>query len=95
MLTRAQGLRIIVTWALFFALVFVIGTLPVLILLQIGSVRLVALLILLVFCGGAGIFALLAWLVVVTNNQSVRARQRQDAHRAAGTSSTSGGRYGS
>ncbi len=94
-LTRAQGTRVIITWAAFFALIYLIGTLPIVVILQVTSLQKFVLMLLIAFFIGAVIFGLFAWFVVIMNNQSARVSQKLKAQNAAKTSSNSGGRDGS
>ncbi|HLZ55357.1 MAG TPA: hypothetical protein VKR06_00305 [Ktedonosporobacter sp.] len=92
-LTRGQGLRVILTWALFFALVMSLGTLPIVVaLMEPFSLQKTAWLFLLCFLSGAVIFGVLALIVVILSNRTAHMLQRR---KAAQSSSTSGGRYGS
>jgi len=94
-LTFLQGLRIVLTWALFFPCAFVFCTLPLVALFRVSSLQKAALLLLIVFLSGAVIFGLLAWFVVVINNWAARIRQQQEEKHETDTTGTSGGRYGS
>ena len=92
-LTPKQGLRVIVVWALFFALVMSLGTVPLAVaIMGTFSLQRTALLFLLSFLSGAVIFGMLAWIVVSMSNRTARIIQQR---KAARTSSTNGGRYGS
>ncbi len=94
-LTRVQYIRVMVIWALSFALALLIGVLPVMLALNIKSVQMLAVLLLMVFCIGAVVFGFFAWFIVFMNNQSAQIIQKQKEKKAAGMSSNSGGRYGS
>ncbi len=75
-LTRAQGRRVIVSWALFFATVLTIATVPALLLIGPPPAQTVVLVLLLTFLGSLIIFGLMAWFVVYILNRSARIRQR-------------------
>ncbi|GCE04604.1 hypothetical protein [Dictyobacter aurantiacus] len=97
-LTRAQEVRVIVSWATIFPVALLVGTLPIVALFSSNaSLQKIALILLLVFVGGVVIFGLMAWFVVFMINRSARLfqLQRQRAQKSAGTSDFSGGRYGS
>jgi ATP/ADP translocase len=95
-LTRAQGARIIITWATVFPVALLVCTLPVVALLSNNaSLQKIALLLLLIFVAGVVLFGLMAWLVVLTINRSARYFQRRKAQNSARISKPSGGRYGS
>lgn len=91
-LTFIQGLRVITTWALFFAMLMLFLTLPV-VLAIVGTHSLEKLeyLLLVSFFSGACIFGGLAGVVVSMSNRVAQIRQKQKATK----SSTSGGQYGS
>ncbi len=92
-LTRVQGLRVVVTWALFFAFVMSFCTLPLLIAMATGlSAQKVVLLFLICLFSGAFVFGALAVVVVIMGNRAAQFRQKQEA---ANTGNTNGGRYGS
>jgi hypothetical protein len=92
-LTRKQGLRLIGVWALFFAFVMLLGTVPfTLAFAGTAPWTSIVFILLIAFFSGVVIFGALAWLVVIMNN---RAAQIMQQRKAARTSSTSGGRYGS
>lgn len=97
-LTRAQGVRVIISWATVFPVVLLVCTLPVVALSSNNaSLQRIALLLLLIFVAGVVLFGLMAWLVVLTINRSARFMQRQKAkgQDSARISKPSGGRYGS
>ena len=100
-LTRAQGARVIVSWAIFFPVVLMVGTLPFVLFVKNASLQGILLLLLLIFLGGVAIFGGLAWFVVFTINRSARIFQAQRAQLSASSASSvrnsnpSGGRYGS
>ena len=92
-LTRLQGIRVIITWALFFAFVMSFCSMPVLLVeAKALSPQKVVLLLFFTLLTGAFVFGALAWVVVSMSNRAARFRQRREA---ASTGSTSGGRYGS
>ncbi len=95
-LTRAQALRVVRRWAIFFALVLSLGTLPVALALGHGnSLQRLALVFLLTFFGSAILFGLMASLVVFTINRTAYYKQQWKERSIASKSSISGGRYGS
>lgn len=100
-LTRAQGTRVIVTWAIFFPVVLMVGTLPFVLFAKNASLQGIVLLLLLIFLAGVALFGGLAWLVVFTINRSARIFQAQRARWSTTSTSSvsnnnpSGGRYGS
>ena len=98
-LTRAQGARVIVSWAIFFPVVLMVGTLPFVLFVKNASLQGTLLLLLLIFLGGVAIFGGLAWIVVFTINRSARIFQDQRAQASSASSvrnsNPSGGRYGS
>jgi hypothetical protein len=97
-LTRAQGTRVIVTWAIFFPVVLLIGTLPFVLFAKNASLQGTVLLLLLIFLAGVVLFSGLAWLVVFTINRSARIFQAQRARWSTTSVSNNnprGGRYGS
>lgn len=94
-LTLTQMLRVILTWAFFFAFSFVFCSLPIMAIFRASSLQKVALLLLIVFLSGAIIFGLQAWFVVVINNHAARIRRQREVPHATDATSTSGGRYGS
>ncbi len=92
-LTRKQGLRMIGVWALFFSFTMLLCTAPfTLAYIGVASWTRIVFILLFAFLSGVVIFGALAWLVVVMNNRAVQIMQQR---KAARTSSTSGGRYGS
>ena len=97
-LTRAQGARVIVAWAIFFPVVLMVGTLPFVLFVKNASLQGTILLLLLIFLAGVATFGGLAWFVVFTINRSARIFQAQKAQRSVSSvsnSNPSGGRYGS
>ncbi len=90
-LTLAQGLRVIITWALFFSLGMSLCTLLITVLTS-SSLYSTLMLLLFTFASGVGIFGGLAVLVVVMSNQAARIIQ---ARRATKPDGHPGGRYGS
>ncbi|GCE26227.1 hypothetical protein KDA_17110 [Dictyobacter alpinus] len=95
-LTRAQEVKVIISWATIFPIMLVVCTLPLVALFSSNaSLQRVALFLLLVFVGGIAIFGLMAWFVVLMVNRSARLFQLHMAKKSAGTSNISGGRYGS
>ncbi|GCE18445.1 hypothetical protein [Dictyobacter kobayashii] len=96
-LTRAQEVRVIVSWATIFPVALLVGTLPIVALFSSSNASLqkIAFILLLVFVGGVVIFGLMAWFVVFMINRSARLLQRQKAQKSARISNFSGGRYGS
>ncbi|GAC1370775.1 MAG: hypothetical protein NVS2B12_28320 [Ktedonobacteraceae bacterium] len=94
-LTRAQGARVIVSWAIFFPVVLLIGTVPFVLLVKNTSLQQAALLLLAIFLLGVVIFGGLAWFVVFMLNRSARILQDHRALMAAKNNTPSGGRYGS
>lgn len=91
-LSRAQGLRVIITWAVFFVCTLGVCTLPVMLVLTAASWQRTLILLLAAFLSGIAIFGTLAWVVVALSNRAARILQRR---KATETNSTSGGRYGS
>ncbi|GHO88363.1 hypothetical protein [Dictyobacter formicarum] len=95
-LTRAQEVRVIVSWATIFPVALLVGTLPIVALFSSNaSVQQILLILLLVFVGGVIIFGLMAWFVVLMINRSARLFRQHRAQKSARTSDFSGGRYGS
>jgi hypothetical protein len=95
-LTRAQEIRVIITWAIIFPIVLLICSLPVVAIDNNASLQRIALLLLLIFVGGVIIFALTAWFVVWIVNRTARlAQQQRRADESARMNNSSGGRYGS
>ena len=94
-LTRAQGVRVIISWAIFFPVVLTVGTVPFVLLVKNASLQQAALLLLLIFVAGAVIFGALAWFVVFMINRTARIYQARRAESSARNSNSSGGRYGS
>ncbi len=97
-LTRAQGTRVIITWAIFFPVVLMVGTLPFVLFAKNASLQGTVLLLLLIFLAGAALFSGLAWLVVFTINRSARIFQAQRARwstTSVSNNNPSGGRHGS
>ncbi len=95
MLTRTQGLRIVITWSLFFSTVLTIATLPVVLVMKVVSLFSLALVLGLVFLIGMVLFGLTACYAVFATNHTLRLRQEYYNKKAATTSSPSGGQYGS
>jgi len=92
-LTRMQGVRVIMVWALFFAFAMSFCTMPILLAVATTlSLQKVVLLLLISLLSGAFVFGGLAWVVVSMSNRAARFRQRRET---ASTGSTGGGRYGS
>jgi len=92
-LTRAQGVRVIIVWALFFAFVMSFCSMPILLAMATAlSLQKVVLLLLISLLSGAFVFGGLAWVVVSMSNRAARFRQQREA---ASTGSAGGGRYGS
>lgn len=95
-LTRAQGARIIVSWATVFPVALLVCTLPIVALFgNNASLQRIALLLLLIFVVGVVLFGLMACVVVLVINRSARYLQRWRAEDSARISKPSGGRYGS
>jgi hypothetical protein len=76
-LTRAQGRRVIVSWALFFSLVLSVATLPIILIIKAVSVQELALILLLTFLTSVVIFGAMAWFVVIMVNRCARFVQRR------------------
>jgi hypothetical protein len=74
-LTYAQAARLILTWFVVFALLLSLGSLPIVAALTSSMVRLVIVLLLVFFCGGA-IFALMAGFVVYSLNRTALYQQQ-------------------
>jgi len=92
-LTRAQGIRVVIAWALFFAFVMSFCSMPILLAMATALTRQKIILFLLIsLLSGAFVFGMLAWVVVSMSNRAARFRQRREA---ASTGNTGGGRYGS
>ncbi len=91
-LSHKQGLRIIITWALFFSSTLVICAAPVAVVIGIHMMGKTLLFLLISFLAGLIIFGILAWFVVSMSNRAARLFQ---ARKTTTTGSTGGGRYGS
>jgi len=76
-LTRAQGRRVIVSWALVFSLALSVATLPAILIIKAVSMQELALILLLTFLTGIVIFGAMAWFVVIMVNRSARFVQRR------------------
>jgi hypothetical protein len=76
-LTRAQGRRVIVSWALVFSLVLSVATLPAILIIKAVSMQELALILLLTFLTGIVIFGAMAWFVVIMVNRSARFVQQR------------------
>lgn len=76
-LTRAQGRRVIVSWALFFSLVLSVATLPIILIIKAVSVQELALILLLTFLTSVVIFGAMAWFVVIMVNRCARFVQQR------------------
>jgi len=76
-LTRAQGRRVIVSWALVFSLVLSFATLPAILIIKTVSMQELALILLLTFLTGVVIFGAMAWFVVIMVNRSARFVQQR------------------
>ncbi len=94
-LTRAQGARVIVSWATFFPVILMVGTVPIVLLVKNTSLQEAALLLFLIFLAGVATFGGLAWFVVFMINRSARFLQAKRGQLSARNSNPSGGRYGS
>ncbi len=77
-LTRAQGKRVVISWALAFSSVLSIATLPVILIIKTVSMQELALILLLTFMVGVIVFGAMAWFVVIIVNRSARFVQRRD-----------------
>lgn len=91
-LTRKQGLRVILTWALFFSSMVTICSSPIALVVGIHMIEKTMLFLLIAFLAGLGVFGILAWFVVSMSNRAARIFQ---ARKTTTTGSASGGRYGS
>lgn len=91
-LTHIQGLVVIVSWGVFFALILSFCSFPLALamLLRTRGPHVVELFMLIAFLSGAVIFGMLGWLVVAMNNRAARTIQQRNASQ----SSTNGGRHG-
>jgi hypothetical protein len=74
-LTRAQGRRVVISWALAFPSVLSIAILPVILIIKAVSMLELALILLLTFMFGVIIFGTMAWFVVIMVNRSARFSQ--------------------
>jgi hypothetical protein len=91
-LSRKQGLRIILAWALFFSSTLIVCASPVALVVGIHVIGKTLLFLLISFLAGLVIFGILAWFVVCMSNRAARLFQ---ARKTTTTGSASGGRYGS
>jgi hypothetical protein len=91
-LSHKQGLRLILTWALFFSSMLTICASPVALVVGIHMIGKTMLFLLISFLAGLVIFGILAWFVVCMSNRAARLFQ---ARKTTTTGSASGGRYGS
>jgi hypothetical protein len=71
-LTRAQGRRVVISWALAFSSVLSIATLPAILIIKAVSMQELALILLLTFVIGVIVFGAMAWFVVIMVNRSAR-----------------------
>lgn len=76
-LTRAQGRRVIVTWALLLSFALSVATLPAILIIKAVSVQELAVILLLTFLAGVIIFGAMACFVVMMVNRSARFVQQQ------------------
>jgi len=76
-LTRAQGRRVVVSWALVFSFVLSFATLPAILIIKTVSMQELALILLLTFLTGVVIFGAMAWFVVIMVNRSARFVQQR------------------
>ena len=76
-LTRAQGRRVVVSWALFFSLVLSVATLMTTLAIKAVSVQELTLILLLTFLASMVIFGAMAWFVVIMVNRCARFVQRR------------------
>ncbi len=79
-LSRRQGLRVILVWALLFPLLMSLCTLA-LCTLEAFSLHRTALLLLLTFLPGVCIFSVLGWFAVSMSNRAARIHQERQARR--------------
>ena len=91
-LSRKQGLRVIIAWALFFSSALVLCAAPVAVVVGIHMIEKTMLFLLISFLAGLIIFGILAWFVVSMSNRAARLFQ---ARKTTTTGSAGGGRYGS
>jgi hypothetical protein len=77
-LTRAQGRRVVITWALVFSFVLSIATLPTILIIKTVSMQEMVLILLLTFVVGIIIFGAMAWFVVIMVNRSARLVRRRN-----------------
>ena len=90
-LTRKQGLRVILAWALLFPLTMSVGAVALAVPLSI-PLSTITQLVLFTLLSGLFIFGSLGILIVSMSNRAAQFRQ---ARKAPGTNNTRGGRYGS
>lgn len=83
-LTRAQGRRVVISWALFFSLVLSIATLLTVLAIKAVSVQELAWILLLTFLASMVIFAAMAWFVVIMVNRCARFAQQRSQKTATG-----------
>lgn len=95
-LTRSQGLRVIIVWALFFSLALTFCSFPVTLLASANSFSLnrTLLLLLISFLSGVVVFGSLAWIVVAMSNRAARILQARKGN-GMPAKTFRGGRYGS
>ena len=77
-LTRVQGGRVVISWALAFSFVLSIAILPTILIIKAVSMQELALILLLTFVVGMIIFGAMAWFVVIMVNRSARFIQRRN-----------------
>ncbi len=84
-LTRSQGLRVVVVWALFFSFALSFCTFPVTLLANTNAFNLnrTLLLLLIAFLSGVVVFGSLAWIVVAMSNRAARIIQARKGQRHA------------
>jgi len=79
-LSSKQGLRMIITWALFFGLIMSLCSMPVaLAFMSTISLQRTMLFFLLAFLSGVVAFGSLAWVVVIMTNRTAQIMQRRKA----------------
>jgi ABC-type bacteriocin/lantibiotic exporter with double-glycine peptidase domain len=91
-LSRSQGLRIILSWALFFSSLMILCTSPIALVIGAHMIGKTILFLLISFLAGLVVFGILAWFVVYMSNRAARLFQ---ARKTRTTGRASGGRYGS
>lgn len=91
-LTRTQGLRVIVVWALFFSAALLFCTFPVTLVAGAFTWHRITLLLLISFLSGVVVFGSLAWVVVAMSNRAAHIIQ---SRKNARPQTPGGGRYGS